>query len=286
MMMNKVAIITGSTRGIGRHLALTLAKNGYNITVTGKSTKSTKNLPGSIYSVADEVCDLGSDALPIKLDVRNVNEIEHCVKETYETWGRIDVLINNAGALWWKSIKETPVNKYDLINDINSRASFLMARETIPYMLKNDGGHVINFSPPLTSLPINNYAPLKNKTAYLISKMGMTLGMLGISREYLEHNIASNSLWPLRPVESYALINNNLGDSRSWYKQDIISDSVMHILKEDKMTFTGNQLVDEEYLKHKGVTDFTKYRCHPDFEPPKLDEIHHLWDTGLGPAKV
>ena len=145
--MNKVAIITGSTRGIGRHLALTLAKNGYNITVTGKSTKSTKNLPGSIYSVADEVSELGSEALPIKLDVRNANEIENCVKQTYDKWGRIDVLINNAGALWWKPIKDTPANKYDLINSINSRASFLMARETIPYMLKNDGGHIINFSP-------------------------------------------------------------------------------------------------------------------------------------------
>ncbi len=278
--MNKVAIITGSTRGIGRHLALTLAKNGYNITVTGKSTTSTKNLPGSIYTVADEVSELGSDALPIKLDVRNIDEIENCVKQTYDKWGRIDVLINNAGALWWKPIKDTPAKKYDLINSVNSRASFLMAREAIPYMLKNDGGHIINFSPPIMSLLIRSYAPLKNKTAYLISKMGMTLGMLGISREYMGYNIASNSLWPLRPVESYALINNNLGDYKSWYKQDIISDSVMHILAEDKMTFTGNQLVDEEYLKHKGVIDFTKYRCDPNYEPPKLDEIHHLWDTG------
>ena len=278
--MNKVAIITGSTRGIGRHLALTLAKNGYNITVTGKSTKSTKNLPGSIYSVADEVSELGSEALPIKLDVRNANEIENCVKQTYDKWGRIDVLINNAGALWWKPIKDTPANKYDLINSINSRASFLMARETIPYMLKNDGGHIINFSPPIMSLLIRNYAPLKNKTAYLISKMGMTLGMLGISREYMGYNIACNSLWPLRPVESYALINNNLGDYRSWYKQDIISDSVIHILNEEKMTFTGHQLIDEEYLAYKGVADFTKYRCDPKSEPPKLEEIHHLWETG------
>ena len=279
--MRKVAIITGSTRGIGRHLALTLAKNGYNITVTGKSIKSTDKLPGDIYTVSKEVKESGSDSLPIKLDVRNENEIESCVKKTYEKWGRIDLLINNAGALWWKPIEQTPAKRYDIINQINSRAAFLMAREVIPYMKQNEGGHIINFSPPILPIVLKDYRALENKTAYLISKLGMTLSMLGISKEYGGTNIAANSLWPLRPVESYALINHKLGDKKSWYKQDIISDSVLEILKEDKSTFTGNQLIDEEYLITKGTTDFTKYRCDPNFEPPKLDEIHELWNAGI-----
>ena len=147
-MLNKVAIITGSTRGIGRQLALDLAKKGYNITVTGKTTKTVESLPGNIYSVSEEVKDLGVDALPFKLDVRNDIQMIKCIKETYDRWGRIDVLINNAGALWWKSILETPNMRYDLINDINSRASFIMSKEAIPYMLKNDGGNILNFYPP------------------------------------------------------------------------------------------------------------------------------------------
>ena len=183
--MKKVAIITGSTRGIGKHIALTLAKNGYNIAVTGKSVKSEKKLPGNIYSVSDEIKDLGADAIPIKLDVRNEEEIEKCVRETYNKWGRIDVLINNAGALWWNSIEDTPAKKYDLINSVNSRGSFLMAKETIPFMKKNTGGHIINFSPPIVPIINQGYMPLKNKTAYMISKLGMTLGMLEIGRAHV-----------------------------------------------------------------------------------------------------
>ena len=278
--MNKVAIITGSTRGIGRFLALSLAKNNYNITITGKSTKSTEKLPGDIFTVSEEVKKNGSDALPFQLDVRNEDQIKDCVESTYNKWGRIDLLINNAGALWWKPISDTPAKRYDIINEVNSRGSYLMARESIPYMIKNDGGHIINFSPPIEPVINTDYLPLKNKTAYMISKLGMTLGAMGIAKEYEGQNIAANTLWPITPVESYALINNKLGNKKTWRKPDIIADCILEILKEDKNTFTGKQILDELYLRSKGITDFTKYRCHPDHEPPRLDEIHQLWDAG------
>ena len=276
--MNKVAIITGATRGIGRQIALTLAKNGYNITIAGKSEKSTKELPGNIYSVSKEIQNIGSEAFPFKIDVRNDEEISNCVKETYHKWNRLDVLINNAGALWWRPVLDTPSKKYDLINQVNARASFLLAKESIPFMLKNDGGHIINCSPPLIR-PTGEFHVLKGKVAYMISKFGMTLSAMGIAEEFKGQNIASNTLWPMTPVESYALINNNLGEKKHWRKADIISDSVLEILKEDKNRFTGYQLIDEIYLRTKGINDFRKYRCDKDHEPPKLDNIQDMWKS-------
>jgi len=281
-MLNKVAIITGATRGIGRQIALGLAKNGYNIVVTGKTIKETKKTPGDIYSVSKEITNLGGNSLPYKLDTRDENMIKDCVSATYSKWGRIDVLINNASALWWKDVLDTPTERYDLINNVNSRGSFLFSKECIPYMLKNDGGHIINCSPPL-SIGKNlafDLSHLKGKTAYMISKIGMTLSALGIAEEFRGKNISANTLWPMTPIESYALINHKLGEKKHWRKADIISDCVLEILKEDKNIFTGKQLIDELYLREKGITDFTKYRCVSEHEPPKLNELHHLWNAG------
>ena len=128
MLTNKVALITGSSRGIGRAIALGLAKENYNIVVASKSITDTKELPGTIYSVADEVEKLGVKALLLKLDVRNDSDMKEVVEQTVKQFGRLDVLVNNAGALWWKSIEETPIKKYDLINSINARASFYLSK--------------------------------------------------------------------------------------------------------------------------------------------------------------
>jgi len=275
-MLNKVAIITGATRGIGRQIALSLANNGYNITVTGKTTEGAKKTPGDIYSVSKEIENIGGQAFPLKVDVRDEKNIQNCVLETYDKWGRIDVLINNASALWWRNILDTPTNRYDLINDINSRGSFLFSKECIPHMLKNDGGHIINCSPPLFEFKNSH---IKGKTAYMISKIGMTLSALGVAEEFRGKKISANTLWPMTPIESYALINHKLGNKKHWRKADIISDCVLEILKEDKNTFTSNQLIDELYLREKGITDFSKYRCDPESEPPKLNDLHQMWNA-------
>jgi len=150
-------------------------------------------------------------------------------------------------------------------------------------LLGNGGGHIINCSPPLTIDGSNQLAfhpsYSKGKVAYMISKMGMTLGAMGIAEEYRGVGIAANTLWPLRPVESYALINNNLGTKENWRKADIIADSVLEIVNEDSHTFTGRQLIDEVYLREKGVVDFDIYNCIPGSNPPMLNEIHHLWKS-------
>jgi len=276
----KVALITGATRGIGRALAHGLAKNGYNIVVAGKSVINNPKLPGTIYSVAEEVESFGQLALPIKLDIRNYDDISNLINETDRIFGQLDVVINNAGALSWKPIINTSVKNYDLINDVNSRGSFLLSKLAIPLLEKSGGGHIITQSPPLLyGDELTN--TLKNKTAYMISKWGMTLGSLGLSEEYRGKGISSNTIWPMTAIESFAVKNNKLGDSKSWRKADIMVDCVLEIIKEDNKLFTGNQLIDETYLRSKGITDFNKYQCVKGYEPPKLNDINHLFKSSL-----
>lgn len=276
--MSKVALITGATRGIGRALSLGLAQNGYNIVVAGKSIIENPNLPGTIYSVSEEVEKLGQRALPIQVDLRNDLQIINLIKKTEEEFGKLDLLINNAGALSWKPIKDTEMKNYDLINNINSRATFHLSKLSIPLLEKSDNAHIINQSPPLFN-ELSLQETIKNKTAYMISKWGMTLGALGLAEEYRGLGIAANTLWPMTPIESYALKNNNLGNEKMWRKTDIMLDAVLEIINEDANIFTGNQLLDEDYLKSKGYTDFKKYQCVEGYEPPKLSEINKLLRT-------
>ena len=277
MLKNRVAIITGATRGIGKNIAINLAKNGCNIVVVGKSIKDSKQLPGTIHSVSDEIREYGCEVLPCEVDVRNSESLEKLVDKTIKYFGKIDILINNAGALWWKNILETPVNKYDLVNNVNSRAAYTLSQLCLPHMLKNKWGHIIMQSPPFTSQYINFITQtnkIKGMTAYTTSKLGMSITALGISQEFGGTGVAANTLWPMTPIESYALINNNLGTRKQWRKPEIISDSIISILQEDPKTFTGNCLIDEHYLRGKGVTNFDKYQCEPGYEAIKLNDLH------------
>jgi len=276
MLKGRVAIITGATRGIGRNIALTLAKNGCNIVVAGKTIKDSGQLPGTIHSVAEEIREYGCTVLPYRVDVRNNDSLTGLVNMTLRNFGKIDILINNAGALWWKNMLETPVEKYDLVNNVNSRAAYTLSQLCLPHMLKNKWGHIIMQSPPFTPEYINfiiNANKIKGMTAYTTSKLGMSITALGISQEFRGTGVAANTLWPMTPIESYALINNKLGNRKQWRKPEIISDSIMNILQEDPKTFTGNCLIDEIYLKTKGVNNFDNYRCVPDHEPLKLNDL-------------
>ena len=134
-------------------------------------------------------------------------------------------------------------------------------------------------SPPFNGKYIDNLVntnKLKNKIGYMVSKLGMSITAVGIGQEFKGSGVAANSLWPMTPIESYALINNKLGNKKQWRKAEILCDSIMHILQEDPKTFTGNGLIDEEYLKTKGITDFSKYQCVPGYEPPTLDSIDEM----------
>src|SRR5437667_4610849 len=176
-LKDRVAIITGASRGIGRALALGLAGEGCHIVVAAKSVKSHDRLPGSIHSVAKEVEALGVSALPIQVDVRDSDQIDTMVARTIERFGRIDILVNNAGALWWQPVLQTPAKRFDLVMAVNARAAFLTAQAVLPHMKARQWGHIINMSPPIDPKVV------PGRIAYFISKFGMTLLTFGLAEE-------------------------------------------------------------------------------------------------------
>ncbi len=268
-LKDRVAIISGASRGVGRAVALALAKEGVHIVVAAKSTEDTPQLPGTIYSVAKEVEALGVQALPVKCNVREMDDLENLVEKTKEKFGRIDILVNNAGALWWQPMLKTPEKKYDLINEVNSKATFFLCQKVLPSMIENKWGHIVNMSPPID---IN---VLKGHIAYFISKYGMTMISHGLAEEMKEHNIAVNSLWPQTMIESYATINWGLGDNSMWRKADILADATLEIIKKAPPSLTGKALIDEDFLREIGVTDFDQYNCVAGAKPPSLNQ---LWE--------
>jgi len=274
-LKGQVAIITGASRGIGRDVALSFAEKGVNVVLLAKSTEDTPTLPGTIYSVAKEVEKFGVQALPLKCDVRIDQDLENAVEKAIAKFGRIDIVINNAGALWWKDVVDTPMKRYDLINQINSRATFYLTKLCLPIMIKQGYGHIVTMSPPL------NLEMLGGKVAYCISKFGMTLVAHGLAQEMRGKGIAINALWPATMVESYATINFNLGDKSLWRKGTILSDATTMIVSEDPNEFSGNALIDEEYMRSRGVTNFDKYRCDPNVEPPRMSDLPTSWNVGL-----
>jgi citronellol/citronellal dehydrogenase len=223
-LAGKVAVVTGSSRGIGRALVLGLTKAGCAVVVAAKSTNSTEKLPGSVYTVTGEVEALGGQALPIVVDVRDEAQVEALAARTLERFGRIDVLINNAGALWWRPLLETPAKRFDLVMAVNARAAFLCSRAVLPSMIRNRWGHIINLSPPV------DLAMVPGRIAYAISKLGMTLLTHGLAEEVWPHNVAVNSLWPVTIIESQASINHRLGTPEMWRKPEILVDCVLRLL--------------------------------------------------------
>jgi len=261
---NRVAIITGASRGIGRALALGLAQQGCRIVVAAKSVQSTEKLPGSIHTVAEEIEALGIEALPIQVDVRDGDQIDALVRRTLERFGRIDILINNAGAVWWRPVLDTPAKRFDLVLGVNARAAFLMCRAVLPTMIERRWGHIINMSPPIDP------GVVPGKVAYFISKFGMTLLTHGLAEELRSSNIAVNSLWPVTIIESQASINWQLGSPEMWRKPDILVDCVLRLVNKEPGAITGQALLDEDFLRADGVTDFSSYACVPGTSPPRI----------------
>lgn len=263
-LIEKTAIITGASRGVGRAVALKLAKEGADVVIAAKTTEPNPRLPGTIYDVAKEVEMLGRRALPVKTNVREPGDVERMIQETLDTFGRIDILVNNAGALWWYPVLETPLKRYDLVMEVNMRAAFLCSQAVLPSMIQQRWGHIINMSPPI------DLSVLPGKVAYMISKFGMTMLAMGMAEEVREHNIAVNALWPVTLIESYATINFGMGEPSMWRKADILADAVYAIVSQEPSACTGQALLDEEVLREAGVTDFAPYACVPGSTPARI----------------
>ena len=260
----KVAFITGASRGVGKCIALELARRGCDIVVAAKTVEADARLPGTIFDAAKEVEALGRRALPVQVDVRDEASVERGVKAAIDKMGRIDFLINNAGALHWRGMLESPLKKYDLVNGVNARGAYACTFHVLPHMIQQKYGHILMMSPPVDPKGASG------KIAYAISKFGMTLIAHGLAEEVREHNVAANALWPATMIESYATINWGLGTPALWRKPEILADATVKIFAKEPKSFTGHALIDEDFLKEEGETDFTKYRCDPSAEPPKV----------------
>ena len=262
-LKDRVVFITGASRGIGRAVALACAREGADIVVAAKTeVAENPRLPGTIHDVAREVEAIGRRALPLKLDVRDDEACKAAVAAAAERFGRIDALVNNAGALWWADVLDTPMKKFDLIMGINVRASFALSQAVLPHMIAQRYGHIIMMSPPVDA------AACAHHGAYAVSKFGMTMVAHAIAEEYADQNITAHALWPATAIESYATMNFGLGGPELWRKADIIADATLALLSREPSARRGKAWIDEALLREEGVTDFSRYQCVPGVEPP------------------
>jgi citronellol/citronellal dehydrogenase len=261
LFSNKTIVITGASRGIGKAIALRLAKEGANIVVAAKSTTENPKLGGTIFSAAKEIEDAGGKALAIQCDIRDEAQIQQVVDKAVETFGGIDVLINNASAISLSNTEATEPKRFDLMHDINVRGTFLMSRACIPHLKKGNNPHIITLSPPLNM----DMKWFKNHIAYTLSKYNMTMIAQGLAAELKEFNIASNALWPRTTIATAAVQNLLGGDALINMSRtpEIVADAVYAILNRPSSTCTGNAFIDEAVLEQEGITDLDKYAVVP-----------------------
>lgn len=259
-LTGKTAIITGSSRGIGRSIALALAKLGANIVITGKTTEPHPKLEGTINTVAAEIAALGAPVIAIPLDVRNESAIEDMVNQVVSRFGGIDILINNASAINVANTESLAIKTFDLMLQVNVRATFACSKLCLPYLKKSSNPHILTLSPPI------NLSPrwFKDHVAYTISKYGMSMCTLGMSEEFKPFNIAVNSLWPRTAIATAAI--KNLFPPQLYAATripEIVALAAENIVQEDSRVFTGNFIIDEDYLRTKGITDFNQFATDP-----------------------
>lgn len=253
----KVLFITGGSRGIGLAVALRAARDGARIAIAAKTSEPHPKLPGTIHSAADEIREAGGEALPIQCDIRFADQIDAAVAKTVETFGGIDVCINNASAISLTSTADTPVKIFDLMNQINYRGAWLTSRACLPHLLKATNPHILNFSPPLNLDP-RWFGP---NTAYTIAKYNMSLVVLGLAEEF-KGRIAVNALWPQTVIATAAIKMIDPDLIRHSRKPEIMADAVHAILTKGP-DVTGRFFIDEAVLRDEGVTDFDPYAYEP-----------------------
>ena len=261
MFKGKTVFITGASRGIGKAIALKLAKDGANIVVAAKSVEENPKLGGTIYSAAEEIEAAGGKALAVVCDIRNEEQIIDAVKKAVERFGGIDILINNASAISLTTTEATEAKRFDLMHDINVRGTFLVSKHCIPHLKKGSNPHILNLSPPINMEP----KWLGNHVAYTMSKYNMSMMVIGFAEELKPFRIAANALWPRTTIATAAVMNLLGGQmlinmSRT---PEIIADAAYAILKRPSSTCTGNLYLDEDVLAEEGVTDLSGYSVIP-----------------------
>jgi len=260
---NKNAIITGGSRGIGLSIAKKLARDGANIAILAKTVAPHPKLPGTIFTAAKEIEELGVKALPIKTDIRIDEQVEKAVEEIINNFGSIDILVNNASAINLFNSETLPMKRYDLMHDINVRGTYLCSRVCLPFLKKSSNPHILNLSPPINLKP----KWFENFTAYTMAKYGMSMCTLGMSSEFKKYNIAVNSLWTKTAINTAAIqMLGGFVTPEQCRKPDIVSDAAYVILSKNSKECTGNFFIDENVLKEEGVENLDKYAVKPGSE--------------------
>jgi citronellol/citronellal dehydrogenase len=261
---DRVAIITGASRGVGAALAVALAQEGCRIVAAAKTIDPHPRLPGTLGDTVRAVEEVGSEAMAFQVDVRFEDQVEAMVAAAMDRFGRVDYMINNAGAIFWSPIKSWPTKKFDLVMNVNVRGAFLCSRAVLPIMKEQGFGHILMMSPP------EHPEAAVGKAPYLISKVGMTMVARAIDAENQADGICASALWPVTALKTAATVNLGMGNDAQWRTVDILVDATLELLAMDPKTTRFRAWLDEEVLEATGVTDFTKYRCDPDSEPPPL----------------
>ena len=256
-LSGKTLFITGASRGIGKAIALRAARDGAQVVIAAKTTTPHPKLPGTIQSAAEEVERAGGRALPIAVDIRSEADVEQAVARAVETFGGIDILVNNASAISLTGTRNTPIKRFDLMHQVNTRGTFVCTQACLPHLARASNPHVLMISPPL-NLDTRWFAP---HVAYTMAKYGMSLCVLGMAEEFRSEGIAVNALWPRTAIET-AAISYIAGAEmlRRCRTPEIVADAAHAILTRDARSFTGRFLIDDEVLREAGVTDFSIYR--------------------------
>ncbi len=263
-LKGKTLFISGASRGIGLAIALRAARDGANVAVAAKTTEPHPKLPGTIFTAAEEIEKAGGKALPLVCDIRHEDQVFAAVQKTVETFGGIDVCINNASAISLTGTLETEMKRYDLMHGINTRGTFLVSKACLPHLLRAENPHILNNSPPLSMQP-KWFGP---HVAYTMAKYGMSLCVLGMAEEF-KGRVAVNALWP-RTVIATSAVQNLLGGDETMNhsrKPEIMADAAYAILTKPFRECTGNFFVDEDLLRKEGVTDFDQYLLVPGAQP-------------------
>jgi len=258
-LAGKTLFITGASRGIGLAIALRAARDGANVVIAAKSGVPNPRLPGTIHTAAAAVEAAGGKALALKVDIREEDQVTSAVAQAAEHFGGIDILVNNASAIWLAGVEETPMKRFDLMHQVNTRGTFLVTQACLPFLKRAANPHVLMLAPP-PSLEPKWFAP---HTAYTIAKMGMSLCVLGMSAEFAGSGVAVNALWPRTVIATAAIGMVDGVRPEQCRRPEIVADAAHVILTRPARAYSGHFAIDEEVLRQRGVADFGTYAVQP-----------------------
>jgi citronellol/citronellal dehydrogenase len=262
-LKGRTLFITGGSRGIGLAIALRAAADGANVAIAAKTAEPNPKLPGTIFTAAKEIEAAGGKALPLQCDIRDEDQVRAAIEQTVATFGGLDILVNNASAIFLAGTLDTPMKRYDLMNSVNARGTFLCSQTAIPHLRKSTNPHILNLSPPLNLDP----KWFAHHCAYTMAKYGMSFCVLGMAEEWKGEGIAVNALWPRTAIATAALaMLGGMIRPEGCRKPEIMADAAHLILTKDSRCCTGNFYIDDEVLAAAGVTDLDRYAVQPGAE--------------------